>query len=255
MTELPDFSASRFNLYKTCPRLYMYQYIENMPSSKHIYTVMGSALHKAIEEFYKGKENPMKTYSDCFYNDLDNALHSQAGLVSAELSTKAHKTGADIIRDFNWDRFVPKEIELGFRFPFPTANPMVMMRGFIDMITEEGEIIDHKSSSKKPTKEELANNPQLILYVWAHEQLYGIKPKKVYWHHLRTLELVEANVLENYDEKLKNLELVLERILSDTEFPKIEQGGFCNRVCAHASLCWPREQYGYEESSFTEGSF
>lgn len=255
MIELPEFSASRFNLYKTCPRLYMYQYIEHLPSNKHIYTVMGSALHKSIEEYYRGKENPMKTYSSYFYAELDNALSSQAGLVAADLSTKAHKIGADILRDFNWDRFNPKEIELGFRFPFPTKNPKVMMRGFIDMITEEGFLVDHKSGSKKPTRDELANNPQLILYVWAYEQLYGTKPTKVYWHHLRTLELVEANVLEDYDAKLNNLELALERILSDTEFPKIEQGGFCNRVCAHGSLCWPREQHGYEESSFIERNF
>jgi hypothetical protein len=254
MTELPEFSASRFNLYKTCARLYKYQYVDGFESNRHVYTVMGSALHYAIEQYYEAKENPMTTYTKHYYSLIESSVASANGLVATHLIGKAAQLGQSILRDMNWDRLRPKEVELGFRFPFPAQNPMVIMRGFIDMITEDGWIIDHKSGSKKPTRAELAHNPQLLLYVWAYEQMYGKKPEKVYWHHLRTLELVEAGVMEDFDKKIHELEKLLAHILSDTEFPKIEQGYFCNQVCAHGTLCWPQRDT-YEESAFITGDF
>ena len=254
MSELPEFSASRFNLYKTCARLYKYQYVDGFESNKHVYTVMGSALHYAIEQYYRVKENPLPTFSAHYYALVEQAASSTNGLVASHLIGKAAQLGQAILRDLNWDRLEPKEIEFGFRLPFPNAeNPLVMMRGFIDMITKDGWIIDHKSGGKKPTRAELAHNPQLLLYVWPYEQLHGQKPSKVFWHHLRTLELVEAEVMVDFDKKIYDLEQLLVRILTDTEFPKIEQGYFCNQICAHGSLCWPQESY--EESAFIEGTF
>jgi hypothetical protein len=249
MSTLPDFSASRFNLYKTCPRLYKMQYIEGLEGNKHVYTVMGSALHHAIEEYYAGKTNFLPVFSNYFNEAIASAVGSEKGLVASNLIGKASQLGQTILRGLNWDQFVPARIEYGFRLPFPAENPLVLMRGFIDMITEDGCIIDHKSGSKKPTGPELANNPQLLIYVWAYEQLFGVKPKAVYWHHLRTLELVEAAVMVDYDTKIQKLEESLVHILNDTEFTKIDQGYFCNRICAHVELCWP--PINYEESSFT----
>lgn len=249
MDNLPEFSASRFNLYKTCPRLYKMQYVEGLEGNKHVYTLMGSALHHTIEEYYAGNTHFLPTFSRFFNESVASAVSSDMGLVAANLVGKASQTGMEILRGLNWDQFEPTHIEYGFKFPFPKENPVVLMRGFIDMITSDGCIIDHKSGSKKPSSTELANNPQLIIYVWAYEQIFGKKPKAVYWHHLRTLELVSAEVMVDYDIKLKNLEETLVRILNDTEFEKISKGYFCTRVCAHTDLCWPEESY--EESSFS----
>ena len=249
MNSLPEFSASRFNLYKTCPRLYKMQYKEGLEGNKHVYTVMGSALHYAIESYYGGKTNAIPLFSSYFNEAIASAVGSERGLVASNLIGKASQLGQSILREMNWDQFNPTHLEYGFKLPFPTENPLVLMRGFIDMLTDDGCIIDHKSGSKKPTANELANNPQLLIYVWAYERLFGHKPKAVYWHHLRTLELVEAKVMVDYDEKLKKLEETLVHIMNDTEFERIPQGYFCNRICAHVELCWPSTNY--EESSFT----
>jgi RecB family exonuclease len=248
MDSLPEFSASRFNLYKTCPRLYKMQYIEGLESNKHVYTVMGSALHHAIEEYYAGKTNFLPIFTGYYNEAIASAMDTEHGLVAANLIGKASQLGQSILRELNWDQFNPTHIEYGFKIPFPLENPLVLMRGFIDMITDDGCIIDHKSGSKKPTSVELANNPQLLIYVWAYEHLFGVKPKAVYWHHLRTLELVEAKVMDNYDEKIKKLEETLVHILKDVDFPKIPRGYFCDRICAHVDLCWPSTDY--EESPF-----
>ena len=124
------------------------------------------------------------------------------------------------------------------------------MRGFIDMITEEGYILDHKSAGKRPTKAELAVNPQLLLYVWAYEQVYGKKPEKVFWHHLRTAELIEADVMVDYEQKIAKLTELLQSILNDTEFPKQPYGYFCTNLCTYHDLCWTQSN---EKSSITSG--
>jgi len=246
---LPEFSASRFNLYKTCAQLYKLQYIDGLTSNRHVYTVMGSALHHAIEHYYgDGKDAPVQIFSRYYNEAIASAVNSENGLVATHLIGKASQLGRDIVRDMDWEKFSPLQIEYGFKLPFPAENSLVMMRGFIDMITVDERIIDHKSSSKKPTSAELAVNPQLLIYVWAYEQLFGKKPKAVYWHHLRTSELLEAKVMENYDEKLKNLEVALDLILHDTEYAKIPKNYFCERVCAHHDLCWPGSN---NEESFT----
>ena len=250
MSNLPEFSASRFNTYKTCARMYYYQYHESQPKSVDAYTVMGSALHYAIEHYYKSKELPLTVFSTKF-NELSRAAaSSETGIVAGNLISKAHQIGQDIIRDFDWGRLNPTEIEFGFRFPFPKENPLVIMRGFIDMITEEGYILDHKSAGKRPTKAELAVNPQLLLYVWAYEQVYGKKPEKVFWHHLRTAELIEADVMVDYEQKIAKLTELLQSILNDTEFPKQPYGYFCTNLCTYHDLCWTQSN---EKSSITSG--
>jgi RecB family exonuclease len=242
VTELPPFSASRFNLYRKCPRLYRHQYIDNLPSNTHAYTVMGSALHAAIEQHYKYEKSAAGVFSTQFNQGIGEAMDRSA-LVGQNLVSKAAALGQDILTKLPWWAFNPVQIEVGFSYAFPDKHPLVQMRGFIDMITAEGYIIDHKSGAKKPSAAELAHNPQLIIYCWAYRLTTGELPKKVYWHHLRTQELVEARVLDDFETKLSHLEEELAQILNDTEFEKITRGYFCDTVCAHKDLCWPTK-YG-----------
>jgi hypothetical protein len=201
---------------------------------------MGSALHYAIEQYYlNGNDAPAQVFSRHYNDAVASAVNSENGLVATHLIGKASQLGREIINEMDWEKFDPTHIEYGFKLPFPTNSPRVLMRGFIDMITADERIIDHKSSSKKPTAAELANNPQLLIYVWAYKELFGKFPKSVHWHHLRTSELLEAKVMENYDEKIKKLEAALDAILQDTVYAKIPRNYFCDRVCAHRDLCWP----------------
>lgn len=173
------------------------------------------------------------------------------GIVAGNLISKAHQIGQDILREFDWGNLTLLRSSLGFGFEFPTEEPLVIMRGFMDMVTEEGYIIDHKSAGKRPTKAELAVNPQLLLYVWAYERMYGKKPVKVYWHHLRTAELIEADVLTDYDTKLQALVDTLRTILADTEYQKQPYGYFCTNLCSYHDLCW--SQQTHEKSVISSG--
>lgn len=234
---IPEFSASRINTYKTCPRLYYYKYHEKLEEPKHILTILGSALHKSIENFYLKGSPPKATFTKEFYNGVLYAeMHS--GVKGNDSPSTVAMLGSTILDSIDWS-FKPIELEKAFELPFPNEEtPVCTLRGVIDMILDDNIIIDHKSTKTKPTKKKLADNYQFTLYAWAHKQLYGKLPQKVYWHHLRTQELIEADVLHNFEEKVQVIADDVKAIIEDKEFPKIEKSGFCSNVCHFYAKCW-----------------
>jgi CRISPR/Cas system-associated exonuclease Cas4 (RecB family) len=232
-----EFSASRINTYKTCPKLFYYNYVEKLEEPRHVLTIMGSALHKSIENFYKKNIPPLVTFNKEFYNGVSFA-ENEVGLKGRDTPVQVALLGQSIIDSIQWD-FKPTELEKSFMLPFPNKeNPVCIMRGIIDMILEDGIIIDHKSSKTKPTKKKLADNYQFTIYAWAYRELYGKLPEVVYWHHLRTAELITADVLTDFEEKLTNIVNDVILIINDKEFNKVEKNSFCQNVCNFYEKCW-----------------
>jgi len=232
-----EFSASRITTYKTCPRLFYYQYIERIEEPKHVLTVMGSALHKSIELFYGKGVNAKATFLREFYNGVSYA-ESKLGLRGKETPSQVALLGESIINAMDWS-LKPIELEKSFSLPFPNKeNPVCTMRGIIDMILDGGIIIDHKSSKTKPSKKKLMENYQFTIYAWAFREMYGRFPEKVYWHHLRTQELIEADVFTNFDKTIASIVSDIQTIISEKEYEKIPEDGFCKNVCNFYNRCW-----------------
>lgn len=239
-TNLPEFSASRINTYKTCPRLYKYKYIDKLEEPKHILTILGSALHKSIEDYYLNNTHPKLTFNKEFYNGVSYA-ESGVGVVGRDNPTQVALLGQSILDSLDWS-LKPTDLEMAFSLPFPDKeNPVCTLRGLIDMIVSGGVIIDHKSTKVKPSRKKLAENYQFTLYAWAYRELFGSLPDKVYWHHLRTHEFIEADVLLDLDERIARIAEDVRTILADTEYSKIQRSGFCDKVCHFCSACWGGE--------------
>lgn len=241
-TTLPQFSASRIGTYMTCPRLYMFKYIEKGEAEpRHVLTIMGSALHKSIEDYYKNGTPPKLTFNKEFYNTVSYAEAQEGVIMSRMTPGQVAILGQTILDSLDWS-LKPLELEMSFNLPFPSKeNPLCTLRGVIDMVVSGGIIIDHKSTKTKPTKKKLAENVQFTLYAWAYRELYGSLPDKVYWHHLRTQEFIEADVLDNIDGKIEEIANTIRNIINDTEYNKIPKSGFCEKVCHFHNVCWGEE--------------
>jgi hypothetical protein len=81
------------------------------------------------------------------------------------------------------------------------------LHGFVDLLGEyrgRGIIIDHKTSMKVPSIEDISHHIQLLTYSWAMEQINPSMPMSyVGIDHIRTGQVIIAQVPANRDELLR----------------------------------------------------
>ncbi len=240
---LPVLSATQIKMYKQCRLLYKYNYRDRNAQSQHIASVLGSALHAAIELHLKTGVHPLMTFSNTFDAKVDQ--YAAAGsLKKFEKIQELKAVGIEIIQKIDWPALQPRDlqsIEMRFTLPFPNKRkPITLITGVMDLITPDGTIIDHKSSSKLPSARELENDPQFILYHWAYKELYRKPPQHVVWHHLRTGKLANTLVEQNFKDKLASVVAIVNDMLIEEDYPKKEKkDGFCMFVCDYNTSCWP----------------
>lgn len=241
---LQTYSASRIKTYKKCPRLYYHKYIvarSNRPEEdKTVATLMGSALHTAIELRYRSNVNPVLTFQQHMDNTIESWEKDGSTIKGMDYYAKSMKTGTDILRAFRWEQFNPIALEYNFTLPFPNKEaPIVLINGIIDLIDMTGMIVDHKSASALPNQDELDNDIQFILYYWAYDQIHGEYPWKVVWNHLRTGKLIEADITKNYAMKIEQLTQDIQSMLRhSTVYARKEMDMFCRTICSFYTLCY-----------------
>jgi len=250
-------SASKLKSFRTCHRQYYYKYV--LPKSKRpvdqpgISGIFGTALHKTIEAYYRDNvANPTFYFQEYFFNSITE--QEKTGVVKGvEWANKMLAVGKKILREFDWTRFDPMELEYEFLLPYPDkANPVFYVTGYIDMITRDGLIVDHKSQSRVPHQDFLDNDGQFILYAWAYLQIYGKLPKAVIWNQLRTNKLVTVDVLTGFDQKLAYLvddimALVHKKDTNIAAYPRRQIDTTCQRECPFYGLCYIAHDSSSEE--------
>jgi hypothetical protein len=122
------------------------------------------------------------------------------------------------------------------------------MTGYIDLIDITKTVVDFKSASVAPIQDELDNDPQFFIYYWAYWQMQGYPPEHVYWHHLRTNRLYDANIAHQYDFKLEQLTLDIQAMLQNTHFARKRLDRVCINECSFYELCYGKKAPIAEES-------
>ena len=241
--DLQTISASKLKVFKTCAKQYYYSYIvprgDRPERDKNVAALLGTALHKAIEERYRNNANPTVVFQTVMSETLTEWEDKEYKIIAADYYPRALSVGKEILRNFNWDWFTPLHLEYKFTLPFPNKEyPIVNITGVIDHIDSLGFIADHKSDKLAPNQDELDNNAQFIIYYWAYEQMYGHPPKGIYWNHLRTGKLIEANIANNYRDKLLQLEHDILSMLNMKYFARINMSDTCRKKCSFFEQCY-----------------
>lgn len=176
MNKLPKLSATKIQTYMTCPTWYKYRYIQGVSDRPNVYGLFGSAMHKAIEQWYSDGKDPHITLQEKM-SDIhwDTQFIEQASRLTAQ--------GHSMLDTLDLAEHIPVDLEKYFNLPYPNAeNAICTIQGYIDVATDKY-IVDWKTGKEKPTK--LNDNIQFIIYYWAFEQLYGKAPDYVVYHRLR----------------------------------------------------------------------
>jgi hypothetical protein len=240
---LPMISASKIKTYRTCHRQYYHKYVtakaDRPIEDKNVGALLGTALHKAIQQRYENDDDPLQVFQTVMHSTLDEWESQGLVVKGVEWFSKSLKDGKAILRGFEWDRFVPIALELEFTLPFPNSNaPIALVNGYIDMVNADGSVVDHKSQRRRPTQDQLNHDSQFVFYAWAVRELYGSLPSAVIWNHLRTNKLVNVDVLTDFDFKLGQLIIDVDAMINVDKYPRRQMDDICMKECSFYSLCY-----------------
>lgn len=196
---LVQLSASRIKLYAECRYRFYLQYVAGKDVPAHPSTILGSAVHYAIERFFIAQEDLYSTFL-AKMDELDrNREHVQY------LSE-----GLQILKQNDLSVYRPRVVELPFVEQF-TENTFVL--GFFDLLDERDWIVDFKTSQRKPAV--IDHDIQFALYAWSYERLFHRPPARVIYHHLRTNTQIDADIDALIEDTLPRARRIAELIVSD----------------------------------------
>lgn len=181
-------SASQIGTFLTCPIAYRNFYIAGIPKPPpNIYMAYGTSIHKALEVNFKAKKTSKKDMDvsivyQSFLTSFQEEQKKVKGKISPTVRRSMELSAYDALKDYMLHvapTIQPKEIEL--KFEVKLKNFPVTLMGYIDLITEDGYIIDYKTAGKdwkrKFSQKNVDNNLQLTIYSTIYRKLFKQKEK------------------------------------------------------------------------------
>lgn len=171
-------SVSQLKLYLLCPLKYFYRYIQRLEAPPSSELTLGRSVHKALEMNFRQKittlqDLPLTHVTDAF----SDAWEQEAKHTAFEMDEKPghiKDDGINILGVYHptvAPTIQPKAVEQPFTLTF--ANVAYTLKGQIDLIDIRDTIIDHKTTKRAPTPEQVSQDLQLTAYSLAHHTLHG----------------------------------------------------------------------------------
>jgi len=246
-------SSTQINMFLRCPRQYMYRYIDGLKIPPAGILVLGSAGHSAIAHNYKQKIESYKDLKtsevlDFFSEEFDKRIEEENPIFEDEKPGIVKDNGVRVLEEYQKVKsktIQPKEVEKEFAIEF--ANVDYFIKGFIDLITDLKELVDHKISKKSPYQKDLDDQLQMTGYKLGYKCLYGEDPGDLRYDYLITTKKPQIKSYSTFrtDEDLDEyLELVgqIVEALKAGNFYKRTQGWHCSqKMCGYYEKCRPNK--------------
>lgn len=249
---MTQYSHSRLNTYRDCPRKYRLRYIDRIRDAEEgIEAFMGSRVHEVLEALYRSlsKSHPVSLDDAVAHYELawEQNWHDNIKIVRAEYGPDDYReTGRRCIRDY-WRRYEPFDqgvvvgIERKVTFELDPERE-ISLGGYVDRIDriEDGvyEIHDYKSGAYLPDQAYADADPQLALYQLALESMWpnDVEDVTLVWHYLAfDAELRSKRNRPSLDRLKADTIATIDAIEADREFAPNESN-LCG-WCGYGALC------------------
>lgn len=249
--ELPrkHVSLSQISTYMRCPLLYYWQYETEFKRPFPSAITFGSATHKTLEINYKQKidtnqDLPVDALQEVFSYEFDRMV-DKTDWEEGEEPGAVKDEGINLIPVY-MQQIAPKTqpIAVERAFDVELEDAEFTLRGVIDLVTDQGVIVDTKTSKRSPNQDVIVGNLQMIIYSVAHRQLFGEPERGLRMDYLvrtktpKTVTL-EADPSTDHDIKrmLRTLNVVARGIRSKLYYPN--PGSFmCSpKGCGYYDIC------------------
>jgi len=190
LRQKPHLSASGVNDYLDCGLLYKFARIDKVkPEFTSDALLFGSAIHKALEEFYKAKMSkqtlPLAQLLQSFESHWNQTVRSTANIQYKEgddaqsLMIKGKEILSTYYQESPKDGFKVLATELAFAFNLDGLDIPII--GVMDLVEEDGNsliITDFKTSARAYSSDEVNKSMQLTIYYMAAKQ-YGFVAQEI----------------------------------------------------------------------------
>ena len=227
--------------YLTCPLKFRFSHLLKIPIMRHHLVIYGSALHKAVELFFKRRLKAQPMSEAELLEAFEQAWSSEGFLTRAHEEQRLARGREVLRRFFAQQQRAPEQptlIEEKFRFHLDD----VVVAGRWDRVDCRGDdvaIIDYKSSNV--TDQAQANirtrdSLQLAVYALAWQAIHAQLPTRLELRFLETGVTGVATVTEDDLEHTRaRLREVAQGIRARDFQPKPQE--FSCRWCAYQSIC------------------
>lgn len=214
-------SYSQIASYRRCPQAYKYSYLDNLaPKLTGTPLVLGTILHKYLEEFYT---HMVELGGARSHGAAVGAIRAEYEREIRALATTAVGLGQeDVGEEFigmleravliadryyeihgNRDAQVYEVLQCEYEFNYPLRAGELEMHGVIDLITRDatGSIAlwEHKTSKSPPPPRARLRDLQTLIYAAVAEEVFGYDIDRIVWNNVRTKVPTEPKILKSGD--------------------------------------------------------
>lgn len=189
--ELLVLSFRQIDDYISCPLKYKYVHILRIPILRHHSVIYGSAIHKAILDFYQARVNKRNFTEEDLIRSFEAAWVNE-GFLSRAHEEQRFAQGKETLRRFyrqEREKVPPAYIEQEFNIVLG-KDKIVGRWDRIDETPEGAVIIDFKTSDivkrQKQADKRVKESLQLSIYALAYYMIKGRLPARVEFHFVDT---------------------------------------------------------------------
>lgn len=194
-TKIVDYiSPAQIGQFQFCPVSYKYCYIDGIKNQdSNIYLEYGSSIHETLAFNYKQKIATRKDLGfselfDYFKNSFQKGYSKLNIISNVSRSAIEFRTMIQIAEDVlkaYMEQIAPtiQPIAVELDFEIPLLKYPIKIKGIIDLVTEEGVIIDHKTAGKTTkrnwSQKTVDESFQLTWYIAGYRKLFKRKESYV----------------------------------------------------------------------------
>lgn len=157
------------------------------------------------------------------FSELDLKVQKQAPYFLEESFSWILAKSLYFVKYFKIPNWIESTVSVELPISNTEANSIKLplsdtyLQGYIDWIVKSKDgktiILDHKTSKKKPSVEEVFLSPQLNLYVWLYRELYGFQVDCIGINHLESGEMVIVDTNKKVFESVLSYHVQLQKAI------------------------------------------
>ena len=242
----PHYSATQLGMLQRCPRQYYYRYILGVKSKPGAALSFGGAGHDALEYNYTQKieshnDRPVNEVQEVFAAALEGKKNDTSWVDMKY--EKVLDLGTELIHEYQTNyapQIQPVSVEKEFLISLPGVSKPI--KGFIDIIDDNGIIRDHKFVGRVKTKRDVETSLQLGIYSFAYKEDNGVLPNMVSFDCLLKAKgkVEQVGMKLEEDRLMRTLRIIqdLDKQIQAMLFPANEEGWWCSKKwCGYYDRC------------------